>query len=111
MFLYMCVTGPNPVVSKGTLVTIPLVEELKDNCWEAKIVERKGNKIKLSVNSTPTAPIGQYKLTVATQTPNGNSTSTYKPENDIYMLFNPWCEGKRIERKTYSDRFYSNICV
>lgn len=95
-FLCMCVsvTGPNPMVSEGTLVTIPLVDKLQDNCWEAKIVDKKDSKIKLSVNSLPTAPIGQYKLTVATQTPSGNSTSSYTPENDIYMLFNPWCEGK-----------------
>ncbi|MCI4387790.1 hypothetical protein PGIGA_G00078190 [Pangasianodon gigas] len=99
--------GPNPVVSKGTLVIVPLVDELQDNCWEAKITDKQGNKIKLSVNSQPTAPIGQYKLTVATQTPKGNSTSTYKPENDIYMLFNPWCEDDLVymddeeERKEY----------
>ncbi|KAK3547218.1 hypothetical protein QTP86_017587 [Hemibagrus guttatus] len=99
--------GPNPMVSKGTLVTVSLVDDLQDNCWEAKIVEKKGNKIKLSVNSLPTAPIGQYKLTVATQTPDGNSTSTYIPENDIIMLFNPWCEDDSVymddeeERKEY----------
>ncbi|KAF7696286.1 hypothetical protein HF521_006380 [Silurus meridionalis] len=88
--------GLNPLVSKGTLVIVPLVEELEENCWEAKIVDKKGNKIKLAVNSLPTAAIGQYKLTVATQTPNGNSTSTYNPENDIYMLFNPWCVGDLV---------------
>ncbi|KAK2824912.1 hypothetical protein Q7C36_018839 [Tachysurus vachellii] len=99
--------GSNPMVSKGTLVTVPLVDDLQDDCWEAKIVEKNGNKIKLSVNSLPTAPIGQYKLAVVTQTPDGNSTSAYKPENDIYMLFNPWCEDDSVymddeeERKEY----------
>ncbi|KAF5893499.1 protein-glutamine gamma-glutamyltransferase K-like, partial [Clarias magur] len=83
--------GSNPVVSKGTLVIVPLVDDFKNDGWEAKIVERKGSKIKLLVNSLPTAPIGQYNLTVATQTPNGNSTSTSNPANDIYVLFNPWC--------------------
>lgn len=86
------------MVSKGTLVTIPLVDELQHNCWEAQIVDKSGKKIKLAVNSTPTAPIGQYKLTVVTQTPHGSSTSTYQPENDIYVLFNPWCEGKHWEQ-------------
>lgn len=82
------------MVSKGTLVIVPLVEDFQNDGWEAKMVEKKGSKIKLLVNSLPTAPIGQYKLTVATQTPSGNSTSTSNPENDIYVLFNPWCTGE-----------------
>ncbi|XP_066526968.1 protein-glutamine gamma-glutamyltransferase K-like [Hoplias malabaricus] len=99
--------GPTPNLSKGTLVIIPLMEELHDNCWEAKITEKGGNKIKLSVNSPPTAAIGRYELTVATQTPTGNATSSHNPDNDIYMLFNPWCEDDSVymdsveEKKEY----------
>uniref|UniRef100_A0A8C7UA69 Protein-glutamine gamma-glutamyltransferase K n=1 Tax=Oncorhynchus mykiss TaxID=8022 RepID=A0A8C7UA69_ONCMY len=57
-------TGPLPMVSKNTHVIIQLVEELEDDRWEAKIVERNGNRIKLSVNSHAKAVIGKYKLTV-----------------------------------------------
>lgn len=94
-------------VSKGTHVVVPLVEELQDNCWEAKIVEQKSRLIKLSVNSLPTAAIGKYKLGVATSCPVGESMSSYNPDNDIYMLFNPWCEEDLVymdnekERKEY----------
>ncbi|KAJ8246529.1 hypothetical protein COCON_G00234820, partial [Conger conger] len=89
-------TGPLPVVSKGTHVIIPLVEELEDECWEAKIVEQDGNRIKLSVNSLPTALIGRYQLTVETHSPNGEARSAHDPSNDIHMLFNPWCESDPV---------------
>lgn len=94
MFVYICLPGDLPDVSKGTHVIVPLVEELQDNCWEAKIVEQKDTKIKLSVNSLPTAAIGKYRLGVATRSPTGEAMSPYSPDNDIYMLFNPWCEGE-----------------
>ncbi|XP_017573407.1 protein-glutamine gamma-glutamyltransferase K-like [Pygocentrus nattereri] len=96
--------GPTPILSKGTLVIIPLVEDLQDNCWEAKITEKKGNKIKLSINSLPTAVIGRYELTVATQTPKGNTTSPHNPVNDIYMLFNPWCEDDSVYMDNEDER-------
>uniref|UniRef100_A0A8C8M5T5 Protein-glutamine gamma-glutamyltransferase K n=1 Tax=Oncorhynchus tshawytscha TaxID=74940 RepID=A0A8C8M5T5_ONCTS len=83
-------------VAKGTHVIIPLVEELEDDRWEAKIVKRDGNRIKLSVNSQPTAMIGRYQLTVATHSPKGKATSTHDPGNDIRMLFNPWCEDDTV---------------
>lgn len=93
MFVCIYFSGNLPDVSKGTHVIVPLVEDLQDDCWEAKIVEKKGKTIKLSVNSPPTAAIGKYKLCVALSSPTGEAMSPYSPDNDIYMLFNPWSEG------------------
>ncbi|MEQ2165970.1 hypothetical protein GOODEAATRI_022694, partial [Goodea atripinnis] len=84
---------PLPAVSKGTHVIVPLVEELEDGRWEAAVVKQEDRRIKLSVNSPPTAVIGRYQLTVGTTCANGQDTFTHDPANDIYMLFNPWCEG------------------
>nr|XP_046247573.1 protein-glutamine gamma-glutamyltransferase K-like isoform X2 [Scatophagus argus] len=89
-------TGPLPAVSKGTHVVIPLVEDLEDDRWEAAVVKQEDKKIKLSVNSPPTAIIGCYQLTVETDSPNGRAISTHDPANDIYILFNPWCEDDTV---------------
>ncbi|XP_022534619.2 protein-glutamine gamma-glutamyltransferase K [Astyanax mexicanus] len=100
-------TGPLPLVSKGTHIIIPLVEELQDLCWEAKIVEQNSNRIKLSVNSSPKAVVGQYALTITTWCPKSEAVTTYDPEKHIYMLFNPWCEEDTVfmddedEKKEY----------
>uniref|UniRef100_A0A673BDV7 Protein-glutamine gamma-glutamyltransferase K n=1 Tax=Sphaeramia orbicularis TaxID=375764 RepID=A0A673BDV7_9TELE len=100
-------TGSVPTVSKGTHIIIPLVDELRDDRWEAAVVKQDDKKIKLSVNSLPTAVIGRYQLTVQTNCPNGQAVSTHEPANDIYILFNPWCEDDSVfmdsedERKEY----------
>ncbi|KAJ8011743.1 hypothetical protein DPEC_G00061430 [Dallia pectoralis] len=99
-------TGPRPMVSKNTHIIIPLVGELQDEGWEAKIVEQNSNRIKLSINSDPKAVIGQYKLTVTVTCPNGEA-ATHDPGKDIVILFNPWCEDDTVyldeeeERKEY----------
>ncbi|XP_043080830.1 protein-glutamine gamma-glutamyltransferase K isoform X2 [Puntigrus tetrazona] len=96
--------GNLPDVSKGTHVIVPLVKDLQDGCWEAKIVEQKGKRIKLSVNSPPNAAIGKYKFCVATSSPTGEAMSPYSPNNDIYMLFNPWCEDDSVYMDNKEER-------
>ncbi|XP_051518072.1 protein-glutamine gamma-glutamyltransferase K-like [Myxocyprinus asiaticus] len=83
--------GNVPSLQNGTYVIVPVVEEFKKDCWGAKIVEREQNRIKLCVNSLPTAAIGRYNLTVVTHCPGGRYISPCIPDNDIFMLFNPWC--------------------
>uniref|UniRef100_A0A671MJM6 Protein-glutamine gamma-glutamyltransferase K n=1 Tax=Sinocyclocheilus anshuiensis TaxID=1608454 RepID=A0A671MJM6_9TELE len=96
--------GNLPDVSKGTHVIVPLVEDLQDDCWEAKIVEQKDKTIKLSVNSPPTAAVGKYKFCVATSSPTGEAMSPDSPDNDIYMLFNPWCEDDSVHMNNEEER-------
>ncbi|XP_041094577.1 protein-glutamine gamma-glutamyltransferase K-like isoform X2 [Polyodon spathula] len=91
--------GPLPQVSKGTHVIIPLVGELEDNQWEAKIVQRDGTRVKLSVRSPATAVIGRYKFTVTTHSPGGDFKMEHDPKNDITFLFNPWCERDDVFMK------------
>nr|XP_033476944.1 protein-glutamine gamma-glutamyltransferase K-like isoform X1 [Epinephelus lanceolatus] len=97
-------TGPQPTVSKGTHVIIPLVEDLEDEGWEAAVVKQDDKRIKLSVRSAPTAVIGRYQLIVETNTAHGQAVSTHDPANDIYMLFNPWCEDDSVFMDSEDER-------
>lgn len=90
-----CFTGHVPSIRDGTYVIIPLVSEFKNNCWGVKIVEQGQNRIKLCVNSVPGACVGRYTLNVVTNCQGGRYTSPCVPDNDIYMLFNPWCKGMK----------------
>lgn len=84
-------------MSKGTHVIVQLVEELQDERWEAKIVEQNATRVKLSINSSAKAVIGKYTLSITTQYLKTGETSTHDQDKDIYMLFNPWCEGERCQ--------------
>uniref|UniRef100_A0A3P8T927 Protein-glutamine gamma-glutamyltransferase K n=1 Tax=Amphiprion percula TaxID=161767 RepID=A0A3P8T927_AMPPE len=97
-------TGSLPAVSKGTHVIVPLVQELQGDRWEAAVVKQDDKRIKLSVNSLPTAVIGRYQLTVETNGANGQVVSTHDPANDIYMLFNPWCEDDSVFMDSEEER-------
>ncbi|KAG7323414.1 hypothetical protein KOW79_013116 [Hemibagrus wyckioides] len=88
--------GLMPMLSRGTLVTVPLVDKLENKRWQAKIIEQKDSRIKLSISSPPTAPIGRYKLSVITWNLKGSTRFSPKPENDIYLLFNPWCKDDTV---------------
>lgn len=100
-------TGPLPLVSKGTHVIIPLVEHLEEARWEAKITEKMGNKVKLSINSPSSAVIGLYGLTVTTSPLKGDGSNTYNSNRNVVLLFNPWCEEDSVflddeeQRKEY----------
>lgn len=101
--------GPLPLVSKGTHIIIPLVEELQDLCWEAKVVEQNANRVNLSINSLPNAVIGKYKLTVSTQSTESGPVNMHDPEKDVYMLFNPWCKGEICKEILANNIFHTGI--
>ncbi|XP_043086032.1 protein-glutamine gamma-glutamyltransferase K-like [Puntigrus tetrazona] len=96
--------GHIPSIRDGTYVIVPIVEEFKNDCWGAKIVEKGQNRIKLCVHSVPTACAGRYQLSVVTHCPGGRFTLPYVPENDIYMLFNPWCKDDCVYLDEDSER-------
>ena len=108
----MCFSaGAAPEVPKGTLAIIPLVDELQDDRWEAKIVKEEGDRVQLSVNSTPTAVIGSYRLIVVTSGPEAKLTSIHQPPDYIYLLFNPWCEGKATKAHCLGRSHASKSCT
>nr|XP_021325485.1 transglutaminase 1 isoform X1 [Danio rerio]XP_021325486.1 transglutaminase 1 isoform X1 [Danio rerio] len=92
--------------SSGLLISVPLVEDLEDRRWEMKIVEQKENRVRLVVNTLPSASIGCYKLTVVSFSARGKLLFPCTPD-DVYLLFNPWCEDDPVyldneaERKEY----------
>ncbi|KTG36694.1 hypothetical protein cypCar_00009618 [Cyprinus carpio] len=98
----------DPIFSSnpGIRISVPLVDVLEDGRWEMKIVEQKDKRVRLVVNTLPTASIGRYRVTVESFSPRGRLLFPCTP-NDIYMLFNPWCEDDPVfldneeERKEY----------
>ncbi|XP_051956095.1 protein-glutamine gamma-glutamyltransferase K-like isoform X2 [Xyrauchen texanus] len=89
---------------RGIRITVPLVDELQDGGWEMKIIEQRDTKIRLSVNTLPTAPIGRYTVSVGTFSLRGGMSSPYSANDDFYMLFNPWCEDDPVYMDNEAER-------
>ncbi|NWH48341.1 TGM4 glutamyltransferase, partial [Fregata magnificens] len=93
--------GKKPMKTRGTLMSLNPMKKKDINGWKISVVKNSGKECLLSVTSSPRAPVGKYILNVKI------GTNIYKPENNIYLLFNPWCEADVVfladeaQRKEY----------
>ncbi|NWT21249.1 TGM1 glutamyltransferase, partial [Vireo altiloquus] len=92
--------GPNPQVAKGTHVLVPLggssatgwTAELDEGVAEPLVgVAGSDHALWVGLQAPPTAPIGRYRLSVRTRGPGGEFAAPFESDNDIVVLFNPWC--------------------
>uniref|UniRef100_A0A8C0ZUU8 protein-glutamine gamma-glutamyltransferase n=1 Tax=Castor canadensis TaxID=51338 RepID=A0A8C0ZUU8_CASCN len=77
--------GPNPSVSKHTLVELNLRTSSQSFGWKATISSDSGKEITVAITSAPNAIVGQYNLIVK------SGIHTFKADDNFYLLFNPWC--------------------
>ena len=64
--------------------------------WTAEITNYNGKDVAIRVLPPADAMVGEYKLSVETTvTENGETKKAVSQrEQDIIVLFNPWCEGR-----------------
>ncbi|NXU97843.1 TGM1 glutamyltransferase, partial [Cettia cetti] len=92
--------GPTPQVSKGTHVLVPL-GGASPTGWTAHIdegvaeplvgVAGSDHALWVGLEAPPTAPIGRYRLSLRTRTESGEFAAPFEADNDVVLLFNPWC--------------------
>ncbi|XP_068027269.1 LOW QUALITY PROTEIN: protein-glutamine gamma-glutamyltransferase K-like [Melanerpes formicivorus] len=94
--------GPTPQVAKGTHVLIPLGEASATG-WtarEGKAGEgeepQPGPALQVELTAPPQAPIGRYRLSVKTRTPEGDFAAPFLEANSFVLLFNPWCPEDQV---------------
>lgn len=86
--------GPNPQVSKGTHILVPVGSSLPGLGWSAEVTDTGTNTMSLRVSSSPSALIGKYQFSVKTRSKAGEYQAPFDPRYEIYLLFNPWCSGE-----------------
>lgn len=86
---FMCTpAGPLPKKESDTKVSFPLSDSTVDTEWSASAThDRAGNKVSLTIMSSPNAPIGLYSLTVDHH---GQKTTL----GQFTLLFNAWCPSQ-----------------
>lgn len=87
------IPGNNPEVGKGTHVIIPVGKGGRGG-WKAQVTKSSGQNLNLRVHTSPSAIIGKFQFTVRTHSEAGEFLLPFDPNNEIYILFNPWCSGE-----------------
>lgn len=98
--------GPLPRKESDTQVSFGLRESTLETEWSASATnDPSGNKVSVSISSSPNAPIGLYSLTLDQD---GQKTSL----GEFILLFNAWCHSESIVcffPHTLHDLFYMNF--
>nr|KAI8763459.1 hemocyte protein-glutamine gamma-glutamyltransferase-like isoform X2 [Biomphalaria glabrata] len=87
-------TGKQPLVSKGTQVIFLLSSEIRPKEWGATQLSKNGNKLTLTLQTSPTCFVGKWTLifdVIKRDAPKDKS-QRYKVPDQVYILFNPWCK-------------------
>lgn len=95
LLIFTIIPGDDPRQTKGTRISLILSDRDVDKKWGAWIRKNEKKMLSVRINTPPTCYVGVWKLQVETikKVDNKNIIFEYTHDQDIYVLFNPWCEG------------------
>ncbi|KAM6981928.1 protein-glutamine gamma-glutamyltransferase 2-like [Tautogolabrus adspersus] len=97
-FTLIVETGPLPRKESDTKASFGLSESIVDTEWSASAAnDPSGNRVSVSICSSPNAPIGVYTLTLDQE---GQKTSLGK----FTLLFNAWCHRDAVHMRSETKR-------
>ncbi|CAE1321059.1 TGM1 [Acanthosepion pharaonis] len=113
LILLQLVTGDRPKQSKSTINRLTVLSpqktkkhQLRRQLWKAKYVELKGKTIKIEVTPAANGFVGVYEVYLETKNINDpeDTPERYQLEDEIYVLFNPWCENDIVYMEDEEDK-------
>ncbi|XP_070577279.1 hemocyte protein-glutamine gamma-glutamyltransferase-like [Ptychodera flava] len=87
--------GHKPVISDGSLVEVPRVTSPVVNDWGFDITRHDGSSVRVTIYTPADCLIGKYKMVVRATTEK-MKYDEYEVADEIYVLFNPWCEADAV---------------
>lgn len=95
LLIFTIIPGDDPRQTKGTRILLILSDKDVDKEWGAWILNNEEKKLSVRINTPPTCYVGIWKLQVETikKVDNKKIIFEYTHDQDIYVLFNPWCKG------------------
>lgn len=101
-FTIVLETGIKPREFDRSLVVIPHYDEMEfkkkkaENQWAYKILCAKQLMVYVEVFIPSDALVARYNMSIES-----NEETKYKSENQVVILFNPWCEGM-LDKNVYT---------
>lgn len=80
-------------------------DRLTTNQWGMQVTEASGNTVHLSIMSSAKSITGRYDVLIetnSTASSGDDSLFRHKVEEQIFVLFNPWCSGDFFFISVYS---------
>ena len=90
------IPGRRPQESKGSIVRVPIRDNLTPSQWGMQVKHVSGKTVRMSVMSSARAIIGDYDVFVETHTKTAlgkGPLTRYKDDDRVCILFNAWCKG------------------
>ncbi|XP_067006907.2 hemocyte protein-glutamine gamma-glutamyltransferase [Anabrus simplex] len=93
--------GPNPAVSKGTRVIIPVTDQPQLSAdkrrWDVMILRQDGTTLTFEVQVPPSAKVGLWRCVLRTDRLDQKVVKKdFNCPEDVYILFNPWCKEDAV---------------
>lgn len=113
LILLQLVTGDRPKQSKSTINRLTVLSphkakkhQVRRQLWKAKHVELKGKTIKIEVTPAANGFVGVYEVYLETKNINDpeDTPERYQLEDEIFVLFNPWCENDIVYMEDEEDK-------
>ncbi len=95
-------SGEEPRLGKHTLQSMLLTGTPDDESgfkgsWSGQIAKAEGDSVTVTVTADARSPVGKWRLMVHTwrkdQPYADDKVKRHHNKEDIYVLFNPWCQG------------------
>lgn len=101
--------GPKPTVTKGTRVILPVTDQKEltsdKNRWDVRVHHQDGNTVTFQVQIPASAQVGIWRCNIQTnRTGRRDARNDFRCEEDIYVLFNPWCKDDAVYLEVEGER-------
>ncbi|KAM4691829.1 protein-glutamine gamma-glutamyltransferase E-like [Rhinophrynus dorsalis] len=94
--LFICETGPVPTEASKTRTTFPLFGAKDQDTWSAVLTSSESSSLTVTINSPPSAMIGNYVLSVVISSSSRPGNPTTRKLGGLVLLFNPWMNGDDV---------------
>lgn len=107
-FVFTVADDEKPTFGHGTLVPIALAQHAYDLGgpleWGAAVESVNGDVLTVVVKPGAQAAVTQWKVDIDSKDKETGDTKTFSLHNNIFILFNPWCEDDQVYMANGAER-------
>ncbi|XP_056593618.1 coagulation factor XIII A chain-like [Triplophysa dalaica] len=96
--------GSKPDENKGTYIVMSIGKENRDVSWKCRVVNIEGRDVTVGITPDPNCIVGRFRIFMVVVSDVGKQRTPRNPDNDVYVLFNPWDSADQVYIKKEEER-------